>query len=166
MVASDDYDIIVKQPTRAEDAPGSNKSSDVSSLYFAEKDLSRILNNLDELRSEVYPDEPLPENRVPAHPNFPSVCLIGLGRCGSNVALGVAALVHDARNYYLSEFDNEQRRIKARDPRPMKWIQRSLKLPHKQAVAPVYLLKGPLSRGPFFFLCLPSLQVALWSVLG
>jgi hypothetical protein len=147
MVASDDYDIIVKQPTRAKDSSGSNKSSDVSSLYYSEKDLSRILNNLDELRSEVYPDEPLQENRVPANPNFPSVCLIGLGRCGSNIALGVAALVHTARNYYLSEFDNEQRRIKARDPLPMKWIQRSLKLPHKQVVAPVYLIEPLVMLG-------------------
>ena len=77
-------------------------------LYFTEKDLNRILHNLDELRDRVYPTQQSLETEVKISPNFPSVCLIGLGRCGSNIALDVAALVYNARNYYLNEFNDEQ----------------------------------------------------------
>ncbi len=135
--ASDDFDIIVKEPVSRGNSRADKKSRDSSHLYFTEKDLSRILHNLDELRDEVYPSGQLQEDSSHKRQNFPSVCLIGLGRCGSNIALGVAALVHNARNYYLNEFNNEQRRIKEKDPRPIKWLQRNLKLNKKQAAKPV-----------------------------
>jgi hypothetical protein len=41
--------------------------------------------------------------------SFPSVCLIGLGRCGSNIALDVAELVYNARKFYLNEFSTEDK---------------------------------------------------------
>ena len=103
--ADDDFDIIVKEPIPRKGSLSGKKSGDASYLYFTEKDLSRILKNLDELRSEVYPSQDLEEDRTRKRPNFPSVCLIGLGRCGSNIALGVAALVHNARNYFEMRLD-------------------------------------------------------------
>lgn len=44
-----------------------------------------------------------------AQQEFPSVCLIGLGRCGSNIALDVAELVYNARKFYLNEFNAEDK---------------------------------------------------------
>ena len=45
---SDDFDIIVKPSNKA-------VSTEPTQLYFTEKDLSRILSNLDTLRNDVYP---------------------------------------------------------------------------------------------------------------
>ncbi|MCT7233237.1 hypothetical protein, partial [Salmonella enterica] len=57
-------------------------------LYFTETNTDRILDNLDGLRDMVFPR--LPHQEVDGEPRseqeFPSVCLIGLGRCGSNIA--------------------------------------------------------------------------------
>ena len=64
--------------------------------------------NLDTLRAEVYLAANNQENIDSTPLNFPSVCLIGLGRCGSNIALGVASLVHSARKYYLNEFNSDE----------------------------------------------------------
>src|SRR6218665_1102248 len=57
-------------------------------MYFTERDIDRILENLDGLRERVFPkvlNDDGSESRSAQH--FPSVCLIGLGRCGSNIAL-------------------------------------------------------------------------------
>ena len=73
-------------------------------MYFTERDLNKILTNLDALRSSVFPVSN-PDNEIQSRKqqHFPSVCLIGLGRCGSNIALDVASLVYNARNFYLNE---------------------------------------------------------------
>jgi len=132
---SDDFDIIVKTEKN------SNKSSDPTHLYFTEKDLSRILTNLDTLRDEVYPSPFDQEAELKKSQPFPSVCLIGLGRCGSNIALDVASLVHSARNYYLNEFHNEMKKAKEREGSSLKWIKRSLKLQDKKTSKPVFLIE-------------------------
>src|SRR5689334_268315 len=67
-------------------------------LYFTETNTDRILDNLDGLRDLVFPKPPHLEDTHELHQQeFPSVCLIGLGRCGSNIALDVAELVYNAR---------------------------------------------------------------------
>src|SRR6188768_1800015 len=73
-------------------------------MYFTERDLNKILFNLDTLRNSVYPQlDNVQDSDNYKSPQFPSVCLIGLGRCGSNIALDVASLVYNARNFYLNE---------------------------------------------------------------
>lgn len=64
-------------------------------LYYTEGDLARILDNLEQLRQAVFPTVPggAEETSQPPH-SFPSVCLVGLGRCGSNIAQDVASLVY------------------------------------------------------------------------
>lgn len=75
------------------------------SQYFTEKDFDRILRNLDGLRSMVFPLGGTDmQDDANAEQPFPSVCLIGLGRCGSNIALDVASLVYNARQFYSNEF--------------------------------------------------------------
>ncbi|WP_281561062.1 hypothetical protein [Thalassomonas sp. RHCl1] len=143
--ASDDFDVIVKEPQS--ELLLKDKHSNTPYMYFTEKDLSRILKNLDVLRSEVYPSEHNQEENERKLPNFPSVCLIGLGRCGSNIALDVASLVHNARNFYLTEFNHEQKQAKEKEARPVKWIQRSLKLQQKKTVKPVFLIEPLVMLG-------------------
>ena len=142
----DDCDIIVKSKIP-------NKSSELTSEqlgvpnYFTEKDLTRILSNLDALRYDVYPQENNELDDTKITPNFPSVCLIGLGRCGSNIALDVASLVHNARNYYLNEFHDEENKRKEKESRAVKWIQRSLKLTDEQVVKPIFLMEPLVMLG-------------------
>nr|WP_245763737.1 hypothetical protein [Pseudoalteromonas denitrificans] len=116
-------------------------------MYFTEKDLSRILNNLDTLRNDVYPAPLDLEESEKKVPNFPSVCLIGLGRCGSNIALDVAALVHSARNYYLNEFHNAMNNKKEHEVKSVKWLKRSLKLEHQKTNKPVFLIEPLVMLG-------------------
>ncbi|GAA0823159.1 hypothetical protein GCM10009111_32410 [Colwellia asteriadis] len=146
---SDDFDIIVKPTNKTQKGQSSNSVTSVedTQLYFTEKDLSRILNNLDTLRNDVYPstndEEALHKKSQP----FPSVCLIGLGRCGSNIALDVASLVHSARNYYLNEFHNEMQKAKEREGSSLKWIKRSLKIQDKKSDKPVFLIEPLVMLG-------------------
>ncbi len=96
-------------------------------MYFTERDIDRILENLDGLRERVFPklhgDEAL-DARHAQH--FPSVCLIGLGRCGSNIALDVASLVYNARRFYLNEFSNQEK--SGSEQRPAGWLRSNLRL--------------------------------------
>lgn len=143
--ASDDFDIVVKQKI-------SNETNDLTyendglPKYFTEKDLSRILKNLDTLRAEVYPSD-LNDDDDKKNPNFPSVCLIGLGRCGSNIALDVASLVHNARNYYLNEFHDEENKRKENESSAVKWIQKSLKIKNQQVIKPIFLMEPLVMLG-------------------
>lgn len=117
-------------------------------MYFTERDLNRILTNLDALRSSVFPVTN-PDNEIQSkkQQHFPSVCLIGLGRCGSNIALDVASLVYSARNYYLNDFNNEERLTREQEYRPMRWIKRSLNLSNSQSVKPVFLIEPLVMLG-------------------
>ncbi|WP_460858378.1 hypothetical protein [Rheinheimera gaetbuli] len=117
-------------------------------MYFTERDLNKILTNLDALRSSVFP-APNPDNEIQSRKqqHFPSVCLIGLGRCGSNIALDVASLVYNARNFYLNEFNNEEKQVREQEYRPMRWIKRSLHLSNSQAIKPVFLIEPLVMLG-------------------
>lgn len=117
-------------------------------MYFTERDLTKILENVDALRSSVFPVINA-ENEFAARKqqNFPSVCLIGLGRCGSNIALDVASLVYNARNFYLNEFETEEREAREQDHRPLRWIKRSLNLSASENVKPVFLIEPLVMLG-------------------
>ncbi|MGY8831075.1 MAG: hypothetical protein ACKVIS_16335, partial [Pseudomonadales bacterium] len=101
-------------------------SSGEQYMYFTERDIDRILDNLDGLRSLVFPPAPHDEENDRRVQHFPSVCLIGLGRCGSNIALDVASLVYNARQFYLSEFKSEEKTVAEQDFRPTRWIRSNL----------------------------------------
>ncbi|CAM5187781.1 hypothetical protein ALON55S_01908 [Alishewanella longhuensis] len=117
-------------------------------MYFTERDLNRILANLDGLRQTVFPTS-LIEHEVNAQKqqHFPSVCLIGLGRCGSNIALDVASLVYSARNFYLNEFNSQEKQNREQEYRPMRWIKRSLNLKAANALKPVFLIEPLVMLG-------------------
>ena len=140
--ASDDFDIIVKT-----NESSTLNNTEPSQLYFTEKVLSRILSNLDTLRNDVYPTPVDEETGDKKSQPFPSVCLIGLGRCGSNIALDVASLVHSARNYYLNEFHSEMQKAKEREGSSIKWIKRSLKIQDKKSNKPVFLIEPLVMLG-------------------
>lgn len=144
--SKDEYDIIVKS-TRPNQSSVSITEKDDTQNYFTEKDLTRILSNLDALRSDVYPQDNNEFEDEKISPNFPSVCLIGLGRCGSNIALDVASLVHNARNYYLNEFHDEENKRREKESRAVKWIQRSLKLTGDQVIKPIFLMEPLVMLG-------------------
>jgi hypothetical protein len=117
-------------------------------MYFTERDLDQILANLDHLRETVFPNM-FSEGQAQAgrQQYFPSVCLIGLGRCGSNIALDVAALVHSARSFYLQELDNEEKRAREKEVGPLRWIRKSLNLPAPNTVKPVFLIEPMVMLG-------------------
>ncbi|XOZ32495.1 hypothetical protein ACMDCT_09775 [Halomonadaceae bacterium KBTZ08] len=129
---------------------GQNTTSPEPFMYFTEKDLDQILTNLDELRANVFPNTitgAAPDKTGRNDQVFPSVCLIGLGRCGSNIALDVAALVHSARTHYLQELDNEERRSREKEVGPIRWIRNSLHLPTPHSVKPVFLIEPMVMLG-------------------
>lgn len=116
-------------------------------MYFTERDLDQILANLDHLRETVFPNVFSDGESAGKQQYFPSVCLIGLGRCGSNIALDVAALVHSARSFYLQELDNEERRTREKEVGPLRWIRKSLNLPTANSVKPVFLIEPMVMLG-------------------
>jgi len=138
---------VLKKNTATPSATTPSFASD-RYMYFTERDLNKILTNLDALRASVFPVSN-PDNEIQSRKqqNFPSVCLIGLGRCGSNIALDVASLVYSARNFYLSEFNNEEKQTREQEYRPMRWIKRSLHLSNSQAVKPVFLIEPLVMLG-------------------
>ncbi|GHG03669.1 hypothetical protein [Thalassotalea marina] len=147
---ADDFDIVVKSKRSVTNQDQNTEmTNEMSELpkYFTEKDLNRILKNLDILRSDVYPRDHSEAVEDNIAQSFPSVCLIGLGRCGSNIALDVASLVHDARNYYLNEFHDEEKKRKEKESRAVKWIQRNLKLSNEHDVKPVFLIEPLVMLG-------------------
>ncbi|MDB6048571.1 MAG: hypothetical protein JWR17_1317 [Pseudomonas sp.] len=118
-------------------------------LYFTETDTDRILDNLDGLRDIVFPpsihidyQEELRRDQ-----QFPSVCLIGLGRCGSNIALDVAELVYNARKFYLNQFNNEDRLADEKGYSPTRWIRNNLRLVQSKSSKPVFLVEPLVMLG-------------------
>lgn len=73
--------------------------------YFISTNLNTIVDNLNGFKALVYPNpEPAQgPGQSPLYPDFPSVCIIGLGRCGSNISLDVVSLVSKAKSAYLSQ---------------------------------------------------------------
>lgn len=108
-------------------APTPNLSEIVGPyLYYTDRSIERILGNLDGLRNQVF--QPAPDDGSDARKgqHFPSVCLIGLGRCGSNIAVDVATLVYNARQFYLNEFKTKDTHASEQHFRPMRWIRNNL----------------------------------------
>jgi len=122
-------------------------------LYFTETNTDRILDNLDGLRDLVFPRPPHLEGDNEQHNDqeFPSVCLIGLGRCGSNIALDVAELVYNARKFYLNEFNNEDRpadrRLADKGYSPAQWIKNNLRIGPNKSTKPVFLVEPLVMLG-------------------
>ncbi|WP_061237791.1 hypothetical protein [Ectopseudomonas composti] len=117
-------------------------------LYFTERDIERILDNLDGLRNMVFPlGEPLDEGESSRIQQFPSVCLIGLGRCGSNIALDVASLVYNARQFYLEEFHSEASAAIEQASRPSRWIRSNLLRAPSKSSKPVFLIEPLVMLG-------------------
>ena len=118
-------------------------------LYFTEPDTQRILDNLDGLRDLVFPPSLHVEDdaQLRLDQQFPSVCLIGLGRCGSNIALDVAELVYNARTFYLNEFNSDDRA--GNDPtwNPARWIRNNLRLVQAKSAKPVFLVEPLVMLG-------------------
>ena len=146
----DDFGIVIKNKRNVTSQDKENDlPSDINDIpkYFTEKDLNRILKNLDTLRSEVYPSDQSEQVEDNIEQSFPSVCLIGLGRCGSNIALDVASLVHDARNYYLNELHDEEKKRQEKESRAIKWIQKNLHLNNEHDVKPIFLIEPLVMLG-------------------
>jgi hypothetical protein len=119
-----------------------------SYLYFTETDTDRILDNLDGLRDMVFPPSihfEEPQNR--SDQQFPSVCLIGLGRCGSNIALDVAELVYNARTFYLDQLNNDDRLRDDKGYSPARWIRNNLRLVQNKSSKPVFLVEPLVMLG-------------------
>lgn len=149
ILEQDDLVTLESAPeTQSELVEESISGSSSGYMYFTERDLNKILYNLDTLRSSVYPrasNEQDQDSRK--QPQFPSVCLIGLGRCGSNIALDVASLVYNARNFYLNEFATEEKEVREQDQRPIRWIKRSLHLKGGHQLKPVFLIEPLVMLG-------------------
>ncbi|MEG0636366.1 MAG: hypothetical protein RR517_28000, partial [Pseudomonas sp.] len=118
-------------------------------LYFTETNTDRILDNLDGLRDMVFPRPPHLDGDSELHSEqeFPSVCLIGLGRCGSNIALDVAELVYNARKFYLNEFSTEDKSYVEKGYSPAQWIRNNLRLGASKASKPVFLVEPLVMLG-------------------
>lgn len=118
-------------------------------LYFTEPDTQRILDNLDGLRDLVFPPSLHVEDdaQLRLDQQFPSVCLIGLGRCGSNIALDVAELVYNARTFYLNEFNNDDRASSDTSYNPARWIRNNLRLVQAKSAKPVFLVEPLVMLG-------------------
>ncbi len=116
-------------------------------MYFTERDINKILANLDALRNSVFPVQNQEIEGVSRKQQFPSVCLIGLGRCGSNIALEVASLVYNARTFYMSEFSQEEKAQKEQEYRPVRWIKKGLNLDKSHQVKPVFLIEPLVMLG-------------------
>lgn len=116
-------------------------------MYFTEGDIERILDNLDGLRNLVFPPVIQDDDSEKRIQHFPSVCLIGLGRCGSNIALDVASLVYNARQFYLSEFNSEEKAVAEQDFRPTRWIRNNLLRAPSRDAKPVFLIEPLVMLG-------------------
>ncbi|MGB0783774.1 MAG: hypothetical protein ACPGRG_11440, partial [Marinomonas sp.] len=117
----------------------SQENLPIEHLYFTETNLEQILENLDVVRNRIHSqlaDEENTNDQV-----FPSVCLIGLGRCGSNIALDVASLVYDARANYMREVESQEILDSEREFRPMRWIRKHLPIEGKDGFKPVFLIE-------------------------
>lgn len=141
-------------PAPAEKPSGSKSLSNTRPLatqqylYFTETNTDRILDHLDDLRDMVFPRPPYleAEGEPRNDQEFPSVCLIGLGRCGSNIALDVAELVYNARKFYLNEFSTEDKSLD-KGYSPAQWIRNNLRLGSGKASKPVFLVEPLVMLG-------------------
>ncbi|OUM72528.1 hypothetical protein AUC60_17735 [Pseudomonas caspiana] len=119
------------------------------SFYFSESSADRIVRNLDDLRDLVFPKRPHidGDNEQRCSQSFPSVCLIGLGHCGSNIALDVAELVFNARKFYSNEELTSERWFPIGKSRFEKksnfaqWIRHNVRLLPNKMSKPLFLVE-------------------------
>ena len=147
-ISSLDFPALEKVETRHPARKAKEVFSTDHCRYFTERDFERILENLDGLRAQVFPPE-VPGELIeqPSSQQFPSVCLIGLGRCGSNIAVDVASLVYNARKFYLNEFNAEEKQPVEKEYRPVSWIRRNLLMSPNRAAKPVFLIEPMVMLG-------------------
>ncbi|MBM2885146.1 hypothetical protein [Chromobacterium amazonense] len=145
--ASDDEVAAIPQPSSPRPLLQLNERAQ-SGLYqyFIEHDTNRILQHLDTLRGMAFAREIEDDEGAHVERPFPSVCLIGLGRCGSNIALDVATLVYNARRFYMNEFSGDEKTPPEQEQRPRKWIRRNLLSQHKTA-KPAFLIEPMVMLG-------------------
>ncbi len=118
-----------------------NDTDDSDHIYFIENDTDRILENLSELKKQIYPISDSYSAEAQAQSQFPSVCLIGIGRCGSNISLDLANLVYNARNYYLNDFKKNEQDTKTKETNVSKWIRSTLGLNNKHDKRAAFLIE-------------------------
>lgn len=122
-----------------------NKTDNIIALsdhiYFIENDTQRILENLNELKKQIYPINDSYSEEDQANSQFPSVCLVGLGRCGSNISLDLANLVYNARNYYMNDFKKSENDNQNKTSLTSTWIRRTLGLPKKHDKRAAFLIE-------------------------
>ncbi|PCH61790.1 MAG: hypothetical protein COC19_04215 [SAR86 cluster bacterium] len=116
-------------------------------LYFNETDTKRILGNLDHLKRQIYPEIEIGTESPEVLQQFPSVCLVGLGRCGSNVSLDLAKLVHNARRYYMNDLKLSEAAENDKQFSATKWIQKNLHISGKEADKPAFLIEPLIILG-------------------
>lgn len=116
-------------------------------LYYTEKNLDTILQNLDTVRRQIFPH--VETEKGGTDQPFPSVCLIGLGRCGSNIALDVATLVFKARSNYMAdlEIQDKSKNKTESEFHPMRWIQKHFPIDNKSSNSPVFLIEPVVMLG-------------------
>lgn len=107
--------------------------------YYNERNLEKILDNLDAFRKGIFSANVAGEKSKVSE--FPSVCLIGLGRCGSNIALDVATMVYRAKTAYFDAMESRARDQHKNDYAFISWVRNSLKTEAKKASAPVFLIE-------------------------
>ncbi|MDO9371959.1 MAG: hypothetical protein Q7U07_05135 [Gammaproteobacteria bacterium] len=111
----------------------------INKQYYTERNLEKILDNLDAFRKSIFPPSASGEkNKVS---EFPSVCLIGLGRCGSNIALDVATMVYRAKTAYFDAMEARAQDQHKSDYAPLAWIRNSFKTEAEKGTTPVFLIE-------------------------
>lgn len=110
-------------------------------FYFMEDSTDQIVENLLALRNELYPVGDSYTKEQQSQAQFPSVCLIGLGRCGSNISLDLANLVHNARNYYMNDFKQSENIARKKQSSAAKWLSKSLGFQNKYDKQAAFLIE-------------------------
>ncbi|WP_156634177.1 hypothetical protein [Methylobacterium sp. Leaf113] len=79
---------------------------EIVATYAIEKSLDIVIPKLYEFATQVSQEENSPHQDLAA--SLPSVCLVGLGRCGSNIAVGVSSMVFAAKQKAEDPTTNEE----------------------------------------------------------
>jgi hypothetical protein len=111
----------------------------IDKQYYTERNLERILENLDAFRASIFPLSPSGEKNKTTE--FSSVCLIGLGRCGSNIALDVATMVYRAKTSYFDAMETRTHEQQKNDYPPLVWLRNRFKTEAEKGSAPIFLIE-------------------------
>lgn len=131
------------------DAPATqlSRATGDQHFFFSEPNMDRLIENLDSLRSMVAPAlRTEGESAAAAQQPFPSVCLVGLGRCGSNIALDVASLVYNARQFYVGP-PGEERNAAAEPEVLPRWVRNGLLGANSRSAKGLFLIEPLVMLG-------------------